>query len=304
MEPSSYSRNVMPTCSTEVYPELHGPSDCGLRLLRVKNEYATAIVALQGAHVMSFRPDDQPEMLWISPKCVLESGKPIRGGIPLCLPWFGPSADGSILHGFARTLEWRYVASNDMDDGATKVILELARDSVVCDLWPHAFVFQLELVVGERLELRLMTRNVGAETAPLSFAFHTYFAVENVLDARIEGLEGVSFVDKTDGSMVKVQRRSVSVNSESAYFYRDVPRKQTLRTPDQGVTVESDTRCAVVWNAGIKDKNIDDIGEGNHKFYVCLERGDLAEYATNLRSGEEYRATLLLSYTQVPVSPR
>ena len=122
---SSQCIGVTQIQSTQLYPSQHQPGDAGLPMLLVENRQARAVIALQGAHVMSFQPKGQREMLWISPKTLFESGKPIRGGIPLCLPWFGPhSEDKTWLHGFARTRQWTLVGSNTLADGATRLVLD------------------------------------------------------------------------------------------------------------------------------------------------------------------------------------
>ncbi len=162
--------------STELYPALHQAGDTGLPMLVVENKLGRAVISIQGAHLMSFQPVGRPEMLWLSPKCVLQAGKPIRGGIPLCLPWFGPSADGKLQHGFGRIMEWSLAAVEACADGASRIVLELAGDASVSALWPHAFRFRLEAVVGTSLKLALSAANLSATAAPFAFAYHTYFA--------------------------------------------------------------------------------------------------------------------------------
>ena len=111
--------------STTCYPSRHQAGDAGLPLLRVENELGCALIALQGAQLLSFQARGEREMLWLSPKCVLEAGTPIRGGIPLCMPWFGPGPDGKSAHGFARHMAWSLVAAEILEDGATSLALEL-----------------------------------------------------------------------------------------------------------------------------------------------------------------------------------
>ena len=282
--------------STQLYPALHQPGAAGLPMLVVDNALGRAVIALQGAHVMSFQPVGQREMLWLSPKCILASGKPIRGGIPLCLPWFGPSADGKVAHGFARTQSWSPIAAEIMEDGATKLVLELAGDASTSEQWPHAFVFQLEVLVGKELKLSLSAQNCSAETAPLAFAFHTYFAVPNVAEARVSGLEGTTYIDKMDNATRKQQAGEVTISAVTDRIYLDVPTRQTLRCGDAQVRIDSDAKCAVVWNAWTNDKTIADMGEGNHVGYICLERGDVADRAVTLPAGGSYRMAMTLSY--------
>jgi glucose-6-phosphate 1-epimerase len=281
--------------STELYPHLHQPGDAGLPLLVVENRLGRAVVALHGAHVMSFKAAGKKEMLWVSPKSVLAAGKPIRGGIPLCLPWFGPSADGQVLHGFARLMEWTVAAAETTKDGATRVVLQLAGDASVSERWPHAFVFSLEVVVGAELALALTAENRDSREAPFAFAFHTYFAVPDVAKARLSGLEGKTYIDKTDNMARKSQAGAVVISAVTDRVYLDVGQTQTIATADGSVRIDSPARCAVVWNAWNNDKNIADLGEGNHVGYLCVERGDCADYAVTLAAGASYRTTMTLA---------
>lgn len=282
--------------STELYPALHQAGDAGLPMLVVENRLGRAVIALQGAHLMEFRPAGEREMFWISPKCVLETGKPIRGGIPLCLPWFGPGSDGSTPHGFARLMAWQLVAAEACADGATRLVLELAGDAGVNPLWPHAFSFRLEVVVGSKLELALTAENRSLQVAPFAFAFHTYFAVPDVAQARVAGLENTTFIDKMDNFTRKVQQGDVTIDTVTDRIYLDVPAEQTLKTAAGTVRIESDAKCAVVWNAWTNDKNIADLGEGNHVGYLCVERCDVADRAVTLPPGGKYQVSMTLSY--------
>ena len=293
---SSQCIGVTQIQSTQLYPSQHQPGDAGLPMLLVENRQARAVIALQGAHVMSFQPKGQREMLWISPKTLFESGKPIRGGIPLCLPWFGPhSEDKTWLHGFARTRQWTLVGSNTLADGATRLVLELSGEATLCALWPHDFLFHLEIVVGKTLRLEMTVENRGQAPAPLAFAFHTYFAVPDVAQAVISGLEGTSFIDKTDNLARKTQQGDFTISAMTDRVYLDVPAKQRIKSEDGAITIESPSRCAIVWNAWHNDKNIGDIGEGNHVGYVCVERGDAADHAVTLAPGAPYRCWMVLA---------
>ena len=282
--------------STELYPALHAAGDAGLPMLVVDNGLGRAVIALQGAQVMAFQPAGHREMLWVSPKCVLEAGKPIRAGIPLCVPWFGPSDDGSVMHGFGRTMEWTPVAAEGCADGSTRVVLELASDTTVSALWPHAFNFRLEFVVGTSIKLNFGAENRSAAPAPFAFAFHTYFSVPNVTDALVTGLEKVTFIDKTDSMTRKVQEGEVAISALTDRVYLDVPAVQTLKIATGEVKIQSDSKCAVVWNAWTNDKNMADLGEGNHVSYLCVERGDVANYAITLPAGGGYQTSMTLSY--------
>lgn len=281
--------------STDLYPALHQTGDAGLPLLVVDNALGRAVIALHGAHVMAFQPKGQPEMLWVSPRCVLELGKPIRGGIPLCLPWFGPGTDGKSMHGFARTIDWTVVDAQTMRSGATRLALELNGDASTHALWPHAFKFRLDVLVGSTLTLGLTIENRSATIAPLAFAFHTYFAVPHVTQALVGGLDGTDFIDKLDNLSRKRQLGDLSIPTAMDRIYLDVPAVQTLKLPSHTVRIASDAHCAVVWNAGTNDRNMPDIGEGNHAGYLCVERGDVADCAVTLEPGAAHRKWMTLA---------
>jgi D-hexose-6-phosphate mutarotase len=284
------------TSSTELYPANHLAGDDGLPMLVVENTLGRAVIALQGAHLMAFQPANQREMLWVSPKCVLETGKPIRGGIPLCLPWFGPGSDGKTLHGFARTMTWSLASAEHTANGATHLVLKLAGDDSTCEIWPYAFEFCLEVVVGKELRLGFSAENCSAVVAPFSFAFHTYFAVPNVADVSVTGLDGVTFLDKTDNGTRKQQEGDVKICAETVRIYLDVPAIQTVETTVDSFKIESNAKSAVVWNAWNADKNFSDIGEGNHVGYICVERGDVANNAMTLQPSETYKVWMTLSF--------
>jgi glucose-6-phosphate 1-epimerase len=282
--------------STELYPSLHQAHDAGLPMLVVDNRLGHAIIALQGAHLMSFHPSGQREMLWVSPKSALEAGRPIRGGIPLCIPWFGPGKDSAPQHGFGRIMPWSLVEVEACTSGATRLVLELAGDASVSAVWPHAFSFRLEVVVGTTLKLTITAENRSAASAPFAFAFHNYFAVPNVADVRVSGLDGLTYIDKIDNGARKQQQGTVAITGPTDRVYLDAPVLQTLEVPTGNVKIAADSKCAVVWNAWTNDKNMADIGEGNHVGYICVERCDVADHAVTLPAGGSYQMSMTLSY--------
>ncbi len=281
--------------SIDVYPALHQPGDAGLPLLLVDNGLGRAVIALQGAHVLAFQPKGEREMLWVSPRCVLESGKPIRGGIPLCLPWFGPGTDGKSMHGFARTTAWTVVDAQTISTGATRLAFELEGNASTNALWPHAFKFRFDVLVGSVLTLGLTIENHSDVVAPLAFAFHTYFAVDDVAKTRVVGLDDTFYIDKLDNLSRRQQQGEVSIPAAMDRIYLDVPAVQTLKMHTHAVRIDSDAHCAVVWNAGVNDRNMPDIGAGNHVGYLCVERGDVAERAIALQPGATHRNWMTLA---------
>ncbi|MFB0934751.1 MAG: D-hexose-6-phosphate mutarotase [Propionivibrio sp.] len=281
--------------SRQLFPGLHQPTDAGLPMLLVENVLGRTVIAVQGAHVMSFQPAGQREMLWVSPKTLLQEGTPIRGGIPLCLPWFGPGPDSKTMHGFARVKDWTVVAAERLESGASRVVMELCGNAATSALWPHAFSFRLEIEAGKALKMVMHVENRGSDAAPLAFAFHTYFSVPDVAKARVSGLEGTTYIDKMDSFARKPQDGEVIIDGITDRIYLDVPNRQTIATEIGTIGIESTAKCAVVWNAWSNDKNIPDLGDGNHVGYLCVERGDVADHAVTLPPGASYTASMTLA---------
>lgn len=280
--------------SHELYPSHHKPTDTGLPMLAVENSLCRLVVALQGAHVMAFQAKDKPEMLWVSPKTLLEAGKPIRGGIPLCSPWFAQSPDGKVMHGFIRNHEWSLTTAELLKCGATRLVLELAGESI-SEYWPHAFHYSLEIIAGSELTLRLKMKNLNNHEVPFAFAFHTYFAVTDVAKVSLSGLNGTTYIDKIDNMTRKLQTGDVTITATTDRVYLDVPQEQTIVTGQGDIVIRSESKDSVVWNAWSNDKNIPDLGEGNHKGYLCVERGDVMDHAITLAPAAQYEIWMTIS---------
>ncbi|WP_283149145.1 D-hexose-6-phosphate mutarotase [Silvimonas soli] len=270
----------------------------GLDLLTVENPAGHAVIALQGAHVVSFVPAAAKDVLWISPNAVFAPGEAIRGGIPLCLPWFGakPQEPDAPKHGFARNEVWTLIEAS-VEADTTRVVLELRDNAASHALWDHAFVYRLAVTVGKTLHLDLQIQHLGTTPQLHSVALHTYFDVGDVTQAVITGLDGTTYIDTTQDSKPRfAQTGAVQLSGPTDRVYLNVPQYQDIKTPDRTLKIDSqDTHCAVVWNAWHNADKIADIGPGNYVGYLCVERADAWEYSPTLQPGETYRASMTLS---------
>lgn len=291
MTTTNHDHGIRLCPSNALFPQLDG----SLPVLVIDNALSRTVLALQGAHVLSFVPAGGKDMLWQSPKAIMAKGQPIRGGIPLCLPWFGPHPLGHPLHGFARLLPWSVEDVEALADGATRLVLSLTDSTASRAMWPHAFAFRLEIVAGKSLKLTLSAHNAGADTARFECAFHTYFAVGDVTKAVVTGLEGCTYEDREDKSARKRQDGPLGIAGTTTQLYFDVPAVQQIASPAGTYRIEADSRCCVVWNAGANDANVPDLGAGNHKGYLCVERADATERAIDIAPGKSYATTMTLS---------
>lgn len=258
----------------------------------VENGFGRAVVALNGAHVMSWVPAGGRDVLWMSPLSQTIDGRPIRGGIPLCAPWFGPGAEGTPLHGWARISDWSVEAIERGADGVTRLVLVLpaAPDA---DPVPD---FDLRLVVELGASLRLDFTAVNRADAARRFelAFHTYFAVDDVDAVAVSGLEGCAFVDRQNPGE-GVQAGPVRIEHPINRLYLDPAAEQVVATPTGGCRIASDTRAAVVWNPGEGAAGVADLGAGSHRGFVCVERVDAVDRAVTLAPGEAFRRSMALT---------
>ncbi|MCD6365785.1 MAG: D-hexose-6-phosphate mutarotase, partial [Planctomycetes bacterium] len=159
-----------------------------------------ARICLQGAHVTHWRPAGDRPVLWMSEKTLLEKGKAIRGGIPVCFPWFGPRRDDPQAppHGFARLMEWSVESISEETSGCVKAALVLKADETTKKYWPGQFELRLVVTVAKALTMTLETKNVGAEAFTITEALHTYLAVSDCRNVTITGLENTEYLDKVD----------------------------------------------------------------------------------------------------------
>ena len=269
----------------------------GFIALEVKTAYSTASIALQGAHVMTWKPQGQKPVIWLSKAAKFAPGKSIRGGVPLCWPWFGPHATEASHpgHGFARTIPWLLVDAWKLPDGRVRLEFEPVMNDAACAMWPHPSLAKNIVTVGQELEVELATTNTGQAAFTLGQALHTYFEIGAIDQVEIAGLEGCTYIDKVDGGRHKKQKGTVRFAGETDRVYLgtsgccgivDPVLKRTLLITSTG------SRSTVVWNPG-KEKaaKMGDFGKQGEDRMVCVETANAADDVITLAPGETHRMT-------------
>lgn len=260
----------------------------------LENRWGKAEVRPQGAHVLSWVPPDGRDRLWVSPRANWTPGEPLRGGIPLCTPWF--AGRQSPPHGFARNLVWSSSDPQDLPDGTTRAVFALEDDTETRKLWPHAFRFEHEVILGKSLILRFRAWNRGDQPAPLEVVWHTYFSVRDLSLVRVSGLDGLPFLDKNQNRSPGIQRGALAIDRPLDLLFPQAAGDQVLTEPGSAVTISSTAPGAVVWNAGERDTQVSDLGSGAHRQYVCVERGFL-DHQVLLAPGVPWEVSMTLSAT-------
>lgn len=273
----------------------------GLPYLSIANPHATARIYLHGAHVAQWRPTGQSEVLWMSARSNYVPGKPIRGGIPLCFPWFGPNSQWPALaaHGFARIRPWTVAQLSDLPDGSSRVRLSLESDSDTLALWPHAFSAELIVTVGTTLDVELAVTNRGSTPAPCESALHSYFTIGDIRRIAVEGLNGGTFIDKMANAARTVQSGAISFSSETDRVYLASESTVVIRDPVLGrrITVaKRGSRSTVVWNPWItKSAAMPDFGDHEWPGMVCIETANVADDRLTIIPGATQRMAAVLS---------
>lgn len=273
----------------------------GMIIAEVANQHALANIALQGAHVATFQPRGEEPVIWLSPYAKFAPGKSIRGGVPICWPWFGPHKADSKLpgHGYARTVPWEVFETKALPDGSTFLRFGLIESDATRAQWPHPSTVQLEVTVGRSLRVELVTHNAGSAAFELGEALHTYFHISDVAKMTIRGLENCEYLDKVqdfarltqkDGIVIESEVDRVYVNTAADCVIEDKGLKRAIRIAKQG------SRSTVVWNPWTeKADKMGDFGKDGHRGMVCVESGNAMENVVALLPGETHRLVAVYS---------
>lgn len=273
----------------------------GLFRVDVSNRHAQAQIYLHGAHVTRFQPHDQQPVLWMSGKSLFASGKPIRGGVPICWPWFGPHGTDSSMpaHGFARTRLWTLEETAALNDGRTRVVLSLRSDTETVRLWPHDFVLRYTVTVGTALDLDLRIDNPGSVPFTCAEALHTYLTVGDVRQVRIGGLSGSTFVDKLRNGERFVETGDIAITAETDRVYLGTTATCTVEDPllsRRLVIAKSGSQATVVWNPwSAKAKAMPDFGDEEWPGMVCVETVNALDHALAIPAGGSHHLVARIS---------
>lgn len=263
--------------------------------VRVTTAFSTALIALQGAHVMTWQPIGQAPAIWLSPQAKFAPGKSIRGGVPLCWPWFGPHASepGYPGHGFARTIPWQLLEARQLPDGRAHLEFAPVMNDAACTQWPHASAVRYTVIVGQELDVALTTTNTGGISFELGQALHTYFEIGDIREASVVGLAGCAYIDKVDGGQRKHQEGAVRFGGETDRVYLGTTGCCEIRDPVLGRTLlvtSTGSRSTVVWNPWTeKAGKMGDFGDEGYLHMVCVETANAADDTIALAPGETHR---------------
>ena len=268
-------------------------ASCEFPLLTVKTPLASAKISLYGGHVLAFTPAGEKPVLWMSGKSNFTAGKAIRGGVPVCWPWFGPGAEPGVpAHGFARISMWKPVNVKRLTGGAISITMRLTEKEVAAGFNAPPFVLELTVTISNALELQLAATNNSAVTQQYQAALHSYFAVGDATKITISKLASLHYFDK-----VLNCENTNSPNCDTLEIDREIdrvylPASGSVAVADNAwrrtlIVEKSGSLSTVIWNPWIaKAKAMADFGDNEYMRMLCVECGNVLDDTRTLEPGE------------------
>lgn len=264
------------------------------QILHVHTEQCEAMVALQGAHLFKFQPKGSKNVVWLSDDALFEPGKAIRGGIPVCWPWFGTI--GSPSHGFARNSVWTLEDHQRVGENVV-LTLSLSSNDDTRAIWPHEFRAEMIFTLGNALHVELKLHNTGSEPWYWSGALHTYFEVGNAAETQITGM-GEHYLDSLQNDTPVESREPLMVNQSIDRVYNQPDDTVLIHDKDNARTItvsNSGHNAVVIWNPWDEiSRGMVDMTDNGYQTMVCVES---TQFAPDLASGKVLDAGETVSLT-------
>jgi D-hexose-6-phosphate mutarotase len=271
----------------------------GLPKINITTGRSTAEIYLHGAHVTGFQKGGEPPLLFMSRLSQFVAGKAIRGGVPICLPWFG-LREGEPTHGFVRILSWELVETSASQDGTVTIRQRLPKDAARPE-W-SALHTEFIVTISDQLTMELIAANESADKRlEIENCLHTYFQVGDINRVSITGLQGAPFNDFAAGAagMRKVENDAVlRITKETNRVYPDAAGPVEIHDEnlERIIRVEKfNSQSTVVWNPWTTQKLPDDFDPAEYRQMVCVESGNLKQNKISLPPGKSAGLKVVLS---------
>jgi len=290
-----------------------------LQALKIKHPLFSATLLLQGAQLIEFTPSNtENNLLWLSDTVEYKQGKPLRGGIPICWPWFGNldqnpdviqdqvnqhqrsnkqdvSAVGA--HGFARSQCWE-IKNIHEDCHFVEVTLILSSNSESKSIWPFEFELEATFKFSNSVKLTLTTKNTGNSPFSISQALHTYLPTEDITRSYIHNAHNTTYIDALDGWKEKKQIGKVSFSEETdrLYFFDNDNYSLRLETPNQSLSINNEnSKSAVIWNPwSEKSKRLSQFDPQDFHHMLCIETANVLTNIKKINAGENTQISVEL----------
>ncbi|WP_421548199.1 D-hexose-6-phosphate mutarotase [Pseudomonas sp. QD4] len=282
-----------------------------LNCWRIRHGQAELLVAQQGAHILSYQLAGQPPLIWLNDEAVFKAGKSIRAGVPVCWPWFGnlarnpqsvqdmrQSNDPAPAHGLVRATDWELLG---IETQGQSLVLELVLPVPQGGLpgWPHQVDLKLSIRLDEQLHISLTSHNRGTESVSISQALHSYFAVSDVRQVHVEGLDGLDYIETLDDWKTVPQAGDLHFTDETDRIYLNTPPQLSIVDPAWQRRIQltsSGSRSAVIWNPWIdRAAQFSDMAADGWQRMLCIETANVMNDVVTLAPGASHTLGVSIS---------
>jgi glucose-6-phosphate 1-epimerase len=272
--------------------------------VQIRTHRATGEIYLHGAHVTSWRPSGAEEVLFLSSHSKWADGVAIRGGIPICFPWFRAKTDNrkAPAHGFVRTKAWQLESITGDGDTVT-VSMSTGNDEDTTNWWPADFRLVHRVTFGTELKLDLTVMNTGTRQLHFEEALHTYHKVGHIDNIRVRGLDGFSYLDNTDFNREKTQHGEVLITTQvdSAYLNTQHPLELIDTKLRRRIRITKDNSLStVVWNPWREGaQSLSDLGDDEWQQFVCVEASNILGCAVRLEPSQQHSMRAIVGVAEL-----
>ncbi|MDX9665984.1 D-hexose-6-phosphate mutarotase [Pseudomonas sp. P5_152] len=275
-----------------------------LNCWRIRQGQAELLVAQQGAHILSYQLAGQPPLIWLNDEAVFQTGKSIRAGVPVCWPWFGnfernpPSVQAmrvsdqpASAHGLVRALDWE-LEGIETEGDSLNVVFALPVPENGLPGWPHQVDLKLNIRLDEQLQIDLTSHNRGTDSVTISQALHSYFAVSDVRNVHVEGVDGLQYIETLDNWNTVTQHGDLRFSGETDRIYLNTPDKLSIVDPAWERRIEltaRGSRSAVIWNPWTeRAAAFSDMADDGWQRMLCIETANVLGDVVTLAPGESH----------------
>jgi len=275
-----------------------------LNCWRIRQGQAELLVAQQGAHILSYQLAGQPPLIWLNDEAVFQTGKSIRAGVPVCWPWFGnlernpPSVQAmrvsdqpASAHGLVRTLDWE-LEGIETEGDSLNVVFALPVPENGLPGWPHQVDLKLSIRLDEQLQINLTSHNRGTDSVTISQALHSYFAVSDVRNVHVEGVDGLQYIETLDNWNTATQHGDLRFSGETDRIYLNTPDKLSIVDPAWERRIQltaRGSRTAVIWNPWIeRAAAFSDMADDGWQRMLCIETANVMGDVITLAPGASH----------------
>lgn len=254
----------------------------GFPIIRLECKDSITEISLYGAQILTFVQKNNPvPVIWRSKEAMFKAGKAIRGGVPICWPWFGPCPNRSDLpaHGFARTSFWTLdkLKLGCAHEGHFTLVFTLGDSETTRAVWPHHFKLTYAVACGTDLNLALAAANHGNEPFTYSGALHSYLGISGLEGVTLDGFDGIEYVDEVGTPTIRTQRGAIIIDHEIDRLYKigQSGNPAVLSDPKAGrrtLIMKMGSQTTTVWNPWIgRAAKFVDFGNEEYREMICVE---------------------------------